>query len=73
MVTIPGMPVTITTPAQEALVTTTVLDTPAMVEQDLSVPETVLPVHPATNESQLDASYLNNHIHQVVPNTNVSM
>ena len=55
-----GTPVTITTPAQEALAATTVLDTPEMVQQELSVPETVLPVHPPTNESQLGASYLNN-------------
>ena len=48
----PGMPVTIMSQAQEALAATTVLDTPAVVEQELSVPETVLPVHPATNESQ---------------------
>ena len=44
-----------------------------MVEQELSVPETILSVHPATNESQLGASYLNIHVHQVVQNTNVSM
>ena len=69
----PGMPVTIMTPAQEALATTTVLNTPTMIEQELSVPETVLPVHLATNEGQLGASYLNNCIHQVIPNTNVSM
>ena len=48
----PGTPVTITIPIQEALATIIVLDTQAMVEQELSVPETVLPVHPATNESQ---------------------
>ena len=69
----PGMPVTIMTPVQGALTTTIVLDIPAMVEQELSVPETILQVHPATNESQLGASYLNNHIHQVIPNTNVSV
>ena len=46
-----GMPVTIMTPAQKALAA--VLDTPAMVEQELSVPETILPVQPATNESQV--------------------
>ena len=68
-----GTPVTITTQAQEALAATTVLDTPAMVEQELSVPETILPVHLAPNESQLGASYLNNCIHQVVPHTNVSL
>ena len=44
-----------------------------MVEQEFSAPETVLTVHPATNESQLVASYLNNHVHQVIPNTNDSM
>ena len=71
MVTTLGMPVTIMTPAQEALAFTTVLDTPAMVEQELSVPETVLQVHQTTNESHLGASYLNNHIHQVAQNTNV--
>ena len=69
----PDRPVTVTTPAQEALASTTVLDTPAMAEQELSVPETILPVHPATNESQLGASYLNSCIHQVVQNTNVSV
>ena len=74
-----GMPVTLMTPAQEALATTTVLDTPAMapaateMEHELSIPETVLLVHPFTNESQLGASFLNNHIHQVVQNTNVSV
>ena len=44
-----------------------------MVEQQLSVPEPVLPVQPTTNESQLGASYLNNCIHQVISNTNVSV
>ena len=67
------MPVTITTPAHEALAATTVLDNLAMVEQDLLVPETVLPVHPAANESQLGASYLNNSVHQVIPNINVAV
>ena len=62
-----------TTPTQEAPTATTVLDTSAMVEQKLPVPETVLPVHPSTNESLLGASYLNNHVHQVIPNTNVSV
>ena len=55
------MPVTITSPVYEAL--TAVLDTPAMVEQELSVPETVLPVQPATTESWLGVSYLNNIVH----------
>ena len=73
MPTTHGMPVTIMTPAQEALAATAVLDTPAMVEQELSLPETILPVDPATNESQLGASYLNNHTYKVIPNTNVSM
>ena len=68
-----GMPVTIKTPAHDALVATTVLDTPAMVEQQLLVPETILPVHPATDESQLGVSYLNNCVFQVIQNTNVSM
>ena len=69
------IPVTIM--AQEALVTTVVLDTtsnaPATTEtkHELSIPETVLPVHPSTNESQLGASYLNNCIHQVAQNANV--
>ena len=71
--TIPGTPVTIMTPAQETLAATTVLDTPAMVEQGSSVLETILPVHPATNESHLGASYLNNCLHQGIPNTNVSV
>ena len=54
-----GIPVTIMTPAQEALAASTVLNTPAMarvateMKHELSVPETVLPVHPSTNESQL--------------------
>ena len=75
---IPGMPVTITTPAQEALAATTVLDTPAMapeateMEHMLSIPETVMAVHPSTNQSQLGA-YLNNCVHQVTQNTNVSI
>ena len=73
MATILGMPVTITTQVQEGLAATTVLDTPTMVEQELSVPETVLPVTTANNESQLGASYLINHIHQVIPNNNVFM
>ena len=81
-----GMPVTTTTPAQEAMAVTTVLDTPAIVmppiltassvsetEHELSVPDTTLPVQPAINESQLGASYLNNCIHQVVHNTSISM
>ena len=77
--TAPGMPVTSTTPAQEALAATTVLDTQEIVpaaaetEHELSLPETILPIHPSTNENQLGASYLNNHIHQVVPNTNASL
>ena len=66
------MSVTTVTPAQEALAVTTVLDTPAIMmpptltapattetEHELSVPETILPVQPATNESQVGASYLN--------------
>ena len=39
----------------------TILTHTTFLEQELSVPETILPVHPATNESQLGASYLNNH------------
>ena len=66
------MLVTIMIPTQEALAVTTVLDTLAMVslatetEHELSAPETMLSVHPSTNEIQLGASYLNNHVHQVV-------
>ena len=77
--TTPGMPVPTMSPAQDGLATTTVLDTPAMapavteMEHKLSMPETVLSVHPSTNESQLGASYLNNCVHQVVQNTNVSV
>ena len=77
--TIQGMPVTIMTPAQEAVAITTVLDIPANaptateMEDELSVPETILPVLPSTNESQLGASYLYNGIHQAVQNTNVSV
>ena len=80
------MPVTTMTPAQEALALTTVLDilaimTPPILtvpaatetEHELSVPETILPVQSATNESQLGASYLNNHIHQIVQNSSISM
>ena len=66
-----GMPVTITSPVQEAL--SVVLDTPAMVEQELSVPETILPVTTANNKSQLGTSYLNNHVHQVIPSNNISV
>ena len=51
------MPVTIMTQVQEALATTSVLDTPAMVEQELSVPKTGLPATTANNESQLGALY----------------
>ena len=54
------MPVTITSHVQEALATT--LDTPAKVEQELSVPETILPETSANNESQLCGSYLYNCI-----------
>ena len=74
-----GMPVPKTTPVQEALATTTVLDSPVMapaateMEHKLLIPETILPVHPSTNESQLGASYLNNCVHQVVQSTNVSL
>ena len=68
-----GTSVTIMTLAQEALAATTVLDMPAMAGKELSGPETILPVHSANNESQSGASYLNNCIHQVIPNTNVSM
>ena len=69
--TTPGISVTIMIPAQEALAVRTVLDTSVMVELELSVPETILPVHPARHESQLGAYYLNNCVHQVVQNTNV--
>ena len=71
--TVLGMPVTIMTQAQEALAATIVLNTPAMVEQELSVQESILPVHPAANKSQLGVSYLDNRTHQVIQNTNVSM
>ena len=60
------MPVTIMTSAQEALAITSVINTPVMIEQELSVPETVLPATTANNESQLGALYLNNGIHQVI-------
>ena len=69
--TTPGIPATTMTPAQEAQAATTVLNIPAItpavmeMEHQLSVPETILPVHPPTNESQLGASYLNNE-HQIV-------
>ena len=66
-----GMPVTIKSPGQEALAA--VPDTRTMVEQGLSVPETALLVTLANNESQLGASYLNNHICQVIPDNNVSL
>ena len=61
------MPPTLATPVATNLATIT------ETEHELLVPENVLPVKPTTNESQLSASYLNNHIHQVVQNTNVSM
>ena len=83
---IPSMPITLGVASPtvipsvvKALATTTVLDTQANapaateMEHELSVPETVLPVHPSTNESQLGASYLNICVHQVVQNTNVCM
>ena len=73
MAATPGMPVTIMTQVQEALAAITDLDTPAMIEQELSVPETILPVTIANNESQLGALYINNGIHQVIPNNNVSL
>ena len=72
-----GMPVIIRTTVQHALAATTVLDTPAMapaateIEHELSLPETILPVHPSTNESQLGA-YLNNHVHHIIQNTKSS-
>ena len=62
-----SMPVTITNPVQEALAA--VFDTPTMVKQELSVPETILPATIANNESQFSALYLNNHVHQVIPNS----
>ena len=71
--TTPCMSVTIMTSAQEALAATTLLDTLEIVEQELSVPETILPVHPATNESQLGTSYLNNGVHHIIQNTDVSV
>ena len=61
------MPPTLTTPAASNLATIT------GTKHELSLPETVLPVQPTTNESQLGVSYLNNHIHQVVQNKNVSV
>ena len=67
----PSMPVTIASLIQEALAA--VLDTPAMVGQELSVPETILSVTTANNISQLGGSYLNNCIHQVIPSNNVSL
>ena len=57
----PDMPVTTTCPVQEAL--SAAHNTPAMVEQELSVPEAILPVTTSNNESQLGALYLNNHVH----------
>ena len=63
-------PVTILTQVQGAL--TEVLNTPEVVKQELSVPETILPVTTANKESQLGASYLNNHTLQGIPNNNVS-
>ena len=68
-----GMSATTMTPAQEAPAATRVLDTPATIEKELSVPKTILPVHPAINESLLGTTHLNNCVHQVIPNTNVSM
>ena len=66
-----GSSVTITSSGQEALAA--VPDTPAMVEQGLSVPETAPLVTTANNESQLGASCLNNYVHQVIPDNNVSV
>ena len=66
-----GMPVTTRSPVQVVLAI--VLNTPARVEQKLSIPETILPVTTTNNESQLGALYLNNHVHQVIPDTNVSV
>ena len=61
------MPPALTTPTATNLATIT------ETEHEFSVPGTVLAAKPTTNESQLGASYLTNHIHQVVQNTNVSM
>ena len=65
----PGMPVTNANPCQEAL--TTALDASAVEEQELSVPETALPVMTASNESQLGASYINSCTHHTSPSNNV--
>ena len=54
------MPPALTTPAATNLATIT------EAEHELSVPETVLLAEPTRNESQLDVSYLNSHVHQVV-------
>ena len=44
-----------------------------MEEQELSAPETALPVTTASNISQLGASYLNNHANQTTLGNDVSM
>ena len=67
----PRMPVTNTNPGQEA--STTALNAQAVEEQELSVPETALPVTTASNESQLGASCLNNCTHQTTPGINISV
>ena len=66
-----GMPVTVTSPVQEALATA--VNTTALVQQELSVPETILPVTSANNESQLGGSYLHNHLNQAISSNNVSV
>ena len=66
--TTPNMPVTTMAPATTNL--TTITET----EHEVSVPETMsYQSQPTTNKSQLDVSYLNNHAHQVVQNTSISM
>ena len=71
MVATLSMPVTTTNPGQDIL--TTAINDPAMAGQEMSVPETVLPVVTTNNESQLGGSYLNSHVNQVIPNNNISM
>ena len=73
---IPSTPVMMGIASPMAITETPAVTTlPASVEAKLDppVPETVLPMKSPIAESQLGASYINNHSQQVAPdNTNIS-
>ena len=67
----PGTSVTNTNPAKEA--STAALNAPTVEEWKLLAAETALPATTASNESQLGASYLNNHAHHTSPSNKISV